>query len=176
MKGTILHSIKFIALILLLCLTISCLSGLGGLVNKEKIIRDRVLEIWNDGNLALIDEVYAPEAIVRTSHIPIPIKGLEAIKNCIVSTRTAFPDFHMRFEEIIIKGDRVVTRWTSEGTNTGTLRMAFINIPPTGKKVRFSGVSISRIEKRKTVEEIIVSNVLEMYQQLGFQLTPPPKK
>ncbi len=175
MKGTILHSIKFVALLLLPCLTISCLS-LGGLVNKEKIIKDRVLGIWNDGNLSLIDEVYAPEAVVRTSHIPIPMKGLEAIKNWIVSTRTAFPDFHMRFEEIIIKGDRVVTRWTSEGTNTGILKMGFINLPPTGKEVRFSGISISQIEKGKTLEEVVVFNVLEMYQQLGYQLTPPQKK
>ncbi len=158
-----------------LCFTLSCLASLG-LVNRQKIIKDRVLGIWNEGNLPLINEVYAPEAVVRASHFPIPIKGQEGIKNWIVSTRTAFPDFQMTFEEIIIKSDRVVTRWSSTGTNTGTLRMPFVNLAPTGKKVRLSGISISRVEKGKTVEEIVVFNVLEMFQQLGFQLTPPSIK
>lgn len=176
MRKSILHWMKIGTLYLLICLTLSCLSTLGGLVNKQKIIKDRVLGIWNEGNLAIINEVYAPEAIVRASHFPINIKGVEAIKNWIVTTRTAFPDFHMTFEEIIIKSDRIITRWTTTGTNTGVLRIPFINLPPTGKKVRFSGISISRVEKGKTVEEIIVFNVLEMFQQLGFQLMPPSIK
>ncbi len=162
-------------LFLLLFSIIGCLATLG-LVNKQKIIKDRVLGIWNEGNLALINEVYAPEAVVRASHFPIPIKGQEGIKNWIVSTRAAFPDFQMAFEEIIIKGDKVVTRWITTGTHTGNLKMPFINLPPTGKKVRLSGISIGRIENRKTVEEIVVFNVLDMFQQLGFQLTPPSIK
>jgi len=175
MKKSNLQYLKIGTLCLLLCLTLSCLASLG-IVHKQKIIKDRVLEIWNEGNLALINEVYAPEAVVRTSHFPIPIKGQEGIKDWIVSTRAAFPDFQMTFEEIIIKGDRVVTRWTTTGTNTGTLRMPFVNLPPTGKKVSLSGISIGRIENRKTIEEIVVFNVLEMFQQLGFQLTPPSIK
>lgn len=131
MRKSILQYIKISALLLLLLSTISCLASLGS-VNKQKIIKDRVLGIWNEGNLALINEVYAPEAVVRASHFPIPIKGQEGIQNWIVSTRTAFPDFQMTFEEIIIKKDRVVTRWTTTGTHTGTLRMPFVNLPPTG--------------------------------------------
>lgn len=175
MRKSILHWMKTGTLCVFLCFTLSCLASLG-LVNRQKIIKDRVLGIWNEGNLPLINEVYAPEAVVRASHFPIPIKGQEGIKNWIVSTRTAFPDFQMTFEEIIIKSDRVVTRWSSTGTNTGTLRMPFVNLAPTGKKVRLSGISISRVEKGKTVEEIVVFNVLEMFQQLGFQLTPPSIK
>jgi predicted ester cyclase len=162
-------------LFLLFFSTIGCLASLG-LVNKQKIIKDRVLGIWNEGNLALINEVYAPEAVIRASHFPIPIKGQEGIKNWIVSTRAAFPDFQMTFEEIIIKGDCVITRWTTTGTHTGTLRMPLINLSPTGRKVRLSGISIGRVEKRKTVEEIVVFNAMEMFQQLGFQLTPPSIK
>lgn len=119
MRKSILQYIKISALLLLLLSTISCLASLG-LVNKQKIIKDRVLGIWNEGNLAFINEVYAPEAVIRASHFPIPFKGQEGIKNWIVSTRTAFPDFQMTFEEIIIKKDRVVTRWTTTGTHIGT--------------------------------------------------------
>lgn len=175
MKESILYWIKIGTLFLVLISSISCLASLG-LVNKQKIIKDRVLGIWNEGNLALINEVYAPEAVVRASHFPIPIKGQEGIKNWIVRTRAAFPDFQMTFEEIIIKGDKVVTRWTTTGTHTGNLNMPFVNLPPTGKKVSLSGISIGRIENRKTIEEIVVFNALEMYQQLGFQLTPPSIK
>lgn len=176
MKHLFAQFMNVIFLLLVIFFALSCLSNLSGLVNKQKIIKDRVLGIWNEGNLALINDVYAPDAVVHASHFPIHIKGRDAIRNWIVSTRTAFPDFHMTFEDIITKGDKVITYWTSTGTNTGNFSIVFFNIPPTGKKVRFSGISISRLEKRKTVEEIVVFNVMEMLQQLGFQLTPPSIK
>ena len=37
---------------------------------------DKVLEIWNDGNRALVDEVYAPQIVVRTSSFPEDITGV----------------------------------------------------------------------------------------------------
>lgn len=173
MKKNVLPFWKFPVLFLFVFSSLSCLSSLGGLLNKQKIIENRVLGLWNDGNMALIEDVYAPEAVVQASHVPSPIQGRESIENWIMSTRRAFPDLRMAFDDIIIKGDKVITRWTTTGTNTGPFTVQLFKMPPTGKKVRFSGISISRIVKGETVEETVVFNVAELYVQLGFKLVPP---
>jgi predicted ester cyclase len=51
-------------------------------------------------------------------------------------------------EDIFAVGDRVVERFSSIGTQQGT----FMEIPPTGKQVRFTGIEIMRIAGGKIVE------------------------
>lgn len=55
--------------------------------------------------------------------------------------REAFPDLEITFDEQFAAGDRVVDRWTGRGTHEGEL----MGIPPTGRSVTASGISIHRI-------------------------------
>ena len=164
-------------LVFLLCLTFSCQQAeevAEGITEEEaKALLDSALEIWNNGNMALVEEVFAPEVVAHTSTFPEDIVGLEGIKNWVKFARTAFPDMYMTFDEIIVKGDNIVGRFTVTGTNTGPMSMPTGDLPPTGKKVRFSGLGIDRVQDGKITEEIVVYNVLDMMLQLGFTLTPP---
>ncbi|MFQ6108196.1 MAG: ester cyclase [Candidatus Aminicenantales bacterium] len=175
MRKSFLAFSMIIPVFFLLCLTAGCQKQVEKGITEEEInvITDKILEIWNEGNLALIEEVYSPDTVVRTSNTPEDIVGSEGIKNWVTNSRTAFPDFHMTFDEIIVKGDKIVTKWTFTGTNTGTLTMPFGKLPPTGKEVHVTGLAINRVENGKAVEELVVFNVLEMMQQMGFTLTPP---
>ena len=58
---------------------------------------------------------------------------------------------------------KVVTRLTMRGTNLGPFR----GMPPTGKKVEISGVSIGRFAGGKAIEGWLFSDSLGMLQQLG---------
>ena len=49
-------------------------------------------------------------------------------------------------------------------------------MPPTGKNVQFSGVSVVHMVDGKAVEIWDFYSVLDMYQQLGFTLMPPQEK
>ena len=173
MKKSLLQFTKVIPLVLL-CFAISCQQKVEDGITEEEVkaFTDHVLEIWNTGNLALVDEVYALEVVVHSSSSPEDIVGPDGIKAWVTNTRTAFPDFNMMFDEIIVKGDKIVTRWTSTGTNTGTFHMASGDLPPTGNKIKVSGIAINRVENGKAVDELVVFNVLDMMQQLGFTLTP----
>ena len=175
MKKSLLQITMIIPVILLLCFTFSCQQQIEeGITEEEaKALMDSALEIWNNGNMALVEDVFAPEIIARTSTFPEDIVGLEGIKNWVKFARTAFPDMHMTFDEIIVKGDKIVARFTVTGTNTGPMSMPFGELPPTGKKVRFTGIGIDRVQNGKITEEIVVYNVLDMMLQLGFTLTPP---
>jgi len=81
---------------------------------------------------------------------------------------TAYPDTHFTIEDQIAEGDTVVTRWTARGTHKGPL----MGIPPTGKQVTVTGISIGRVVNGKTVEGWSNYDTLGMMQQLGVVPAP----
>ncbi len=175
MKKSTRYFYMILPLVIVSCFCIGCQQqGEEGITEEDaKALFVSVQEIWNNGELALIEDVYAPEIVVRTSTFPEDIVGLEGIKNWITGVRTVFPDYHITFDEIIVKGDKIVVRFTSTGTHTGPTSMPFGDLPPTGKKVRIIGLGIDRVQNGKIIEILAVFNVLDMMQQLGFTLTPP---
>jgi len=180
MKKSLIQFITIIPLALLLCLNFSCqkqgekAETPEAMTEEEMKARvERDLEILNAGNLALVDELYAPEFVSHNYATNEEQVGLDALKEGITSMRTTLPDINVTYDEIIIMGDKTVTRWTMTGTNTGPLRASEGELPPTGKKIRLSGVTISRRVNEKIAEEWIYFNVLDMLIQLGWTITPP---
>jgi steroid delta-isomerase-like uncharacterized protein len=163
-----------VPLIGLLCFSLSCKeAAVQGVTEEEaKVLTDGVLKIFNEGDMAFIAEVFAPEVVAHTSTFPEDFIGHEGIKNWIESSRAIFPDLNMTFDEIIIKGNKIVTVWTLTGTNTGSMSMPYA-VPPTGKKVRVTGLAIDDVQNGKIVKETVVYNVLELMMQMGFTLSPP---
>ena len=66
-------------------------------------------------------------------------------------------------EEVRAEGEKVVVRWTARGTHRGEL----MGIPPTGKQVVTSGISILRIANGKIAEQWDIFDNLGMLQQMG---------
>jgi steroid delta-isomerase-like uncharacterized protein len=162
-------------LVILLCFIFSCQKPVEeGITEEEaRAMGDRALEMWNEGNFALAEELYAPEVVMHHSSSPEDIVGLDGVKNWITSSRTMFPDFNMTFDEVIVKGNNTVTRWTMTGTNTGPIQTPMGELPATNKNVRIFGFSLNKAENGKIVEEWVIYNVLDMMLQLGFTLNPP---
>ena len=133
----------------------------------NKAIDRRVTEEgWNQGNTALFDEFFTADFI---GHDPFgPVHGPEGFKQFYATYRSAFPDTHLTIEDQIAEGDTVVTRWTATGTNQGTL----MGIPPSGKRVTITGISITRIANGKAVEDWVNFDALGMLQQIGAIPTP----
>ena len=63
----------------------------------------------------------------------------------------------------LAEGDLVATRWSGRGTHEGEL----MGIEPTGKQVTVSGLTISRLEGGKIVEEFQNWDTFGLMQQLG---------
>jgi len=158
----------------LLVLTMSCIScqpgGTSGLAQEDANKLAAVFEeARNTVKLSLLDQVYDPAVVVHDCSAPGDIHGLDSLKLYYEGSHTGFPDFKCVFDDIFVSGDNIIFRWTITGTHTGSLR----GLPPTGKAVRFSGVAIDRVANGKIVEEWVYFNVLDLFQQLGFSLTPP---
>jgi steroid delta-isomerase-like uncharacterized protein len=128
--------------------------------NKE-IVRRLGVEPW-EGNMGVIDELVAPDYIGHDPSTPEQ-RGREGIKEFITTYLAAFPDGRITVEDQFGEGDLVASRWVGRGTHTGEL----MGIPPTGKQVTVVGITISRVEDGKVVEEWTNWDTLGMLQQLG---------
>lgn len=132
--------------------------------NKSIVLR--LFEEVMKGNLAITDELMA-EDYTQHSVFGIP-NGREGFKQFFMAFATAVPDAQFVIEDVTAEGDKVVTRFTVNGTQTGALQ----GIPPTGKKFSMKGIDIFRVVDGKVVEHWDAVDQLGMLQQLGAIPTP----
>ncbi|MDQ6774771.1 MAG: ester cyclase [Actinomycetota bacterium] len=65
----------------------------------------------------------------------------------------------------------VALRILFTGTHTGTFR----GLPPTGQRVRFSGLEINRMADGKVAEHWFQLDSVALFQQLGLRVVPGPR-
>lgn len=129
---------------------------------NNKRLTDRVWEeVWHRGDLARIDELFAPDFV---RHDPgRELHGPDQNRQFIEAQRTAFPDLHFHVEDQIAEGDKVCVRYRFDGTHKGP----FKGIPPTNKRVSYSGILIYRILNDRIVEQWTEFDLLGFLRQLG---------
>ena len=136
---------------------------------KNKALVARIpLEAFNQGKLAVIDEVVADNSIDHGELPPGMPAGKEGVKALVKALRSAFPDFKITIDLQVAEGDLVV----QHATTTGTMKGAFAGMPPSGKKATWEAIHISRVKDGKIVEHWQVQDQLGMLQQLGLIPTP----
>jgi steroid delta-isomerase-like uncharacterized protein len=129
---------------------------------ENKALARRAWETLAD-NPDVLDEVYAPDVVW---HEPDQeIRGLEQAKKFVSAYKTAFPDLKITVEDVIAEGDKVVSRVTLRGTHQGETEEFG---PPTGRQFEGGGITISRIEGGKIVEDWDSYDNLTTLQQLGL--------
>ena len=119
-------------------------------------------EVWGKGNLATIDELFAPDFVFNYPP-PGAAPDLKGYKQTVTMLSTAFADIQCTAEDVVAEGDKVAVRWTWRGTHKGE----FMGIAPTGKQATVTGISILRIVGGKIVEEWGEMDNLGMMHQLG---------
>jgi steroid delta-isomerase-like uncharacterized protein len=134
--------------------------------NNKKVSRRFFEEAFQQGNPKLFEEVYAANHVNRgPGAIPGLPDGPEGMRKYVDNYRTAFPDNNFTIDEQIAEGDRVVTRWTAHGTQTG--EMPGGGIPVTGKSATVTGMTVDRFMNGKIVESWSIFDQMGMMQQLG---------
>jgi steroid delta-isomerase-like uncharacterized protein len=130
---------------------------------NKALVRRQFEAIWNDGNLAVIHELYAPSYTNHDPANPAQAPGPAGFTQRVGLYRTALPDLHLTIEDQVAEADNVVTRWTASGTHKGDL----LGIPPTGKSVSVTGMLISRIDGGRFIEEWVNWDTLGLLRQVG---------
>jgi steroid delta-isomerase-like uncharacterized protein len=137
---------------------------------NEALVRRYFEEIWNEGNLELIDELFTTNFV---RHGPVgteggEVRGLEGFKDLVSSYRSGLPDLRIPIEDLIAEGDRVVTRWTAYGTHQGEL----LGNAPTGNQATVTGILVDRVSGGKIEEEWVAYDTLHFLRQIGAGTVP----
>ncbi|MER6260752.1 MULTISPECIES: ester cyclase [Streptomyces] len=116
------------------------------------------------GDLDALDAIVAPDAV---DHDPAPGQGPgpDGYKAMFGELRSAFPDLHVQVEHLMATDDELAFAYVITGTHLGPL----MGRPPTGRKVSYRGMQISRFDgDGKLVERWGSSDELGMLRQLGL--------
>ena len=132
---------------------------------NDALIRRWFEEVWNQGSVEAIDELFAEDGIAHglSDESGNPLRGPAGFKEFHARFREAFPDIVVTVEDTIAEGDRVAARCTVRGRHTGhTLGFAATQAP-----MEITGISIVRINDGKIVEGWNNFDFMTMYKQLG---------
>ena len=124
-------------------------------------------ELWGQGNMAVADEIIAPEYERHDAGDPFPARGPEDVKKIVGMLRGMLPDLRIEVEDVIAEDDKVVVRYTGVATDT----QGYMGNPPTGKPIRSQAIQIFRFDDGMIVESWAVRDDLGTLRQLG--LAPP---
>ena len=134
--------------------------------NNEATYRRIIEEGFNQGNLAVADELVGANAIEHQRGGAG--NGPEGLKRTISILRSAFPDFTLTITELVAVGDKVWAMQKGGGTNLGS----FAGQPPTGRQAFIDVIDVCRFEDGKMVEHWGVPDQLGMLMQLGHAAPP----
>jgi predicted ester cyclase len=135
---------------------------------NKALFRRFMEEVANQGHLAAVDELMAPDFTEHEAMPPGTPPGREGVKQAFAMVRAALPDLRVAIDDEIAEGDRVVFRETWRGTHRGEL----LGTAPTGKAVEFGVIDIVRVAGGKIVDHWAQTDWLSLLQQIGA--LPPP--
>ena len=130
---------------------------------NKALVRRFYKEAWANGELEVIDEVFANDYVRHDLRSTQALPGPEGMKRITADFRSAFPDLRFEVEIVIAEDEFVAARWTASGTHRG----AWGAVGPTGRSATFSGVNIFRFENGKVAELWNHRDDLGLMEQVG---------
>jgi predicted ester cyclase len=141
-------------------------------VEQNKRVSRAWIEAFNVGDRAAESEVLGPDYV---AHAPASLEPAaldsEAWAKFLDSFREGFPDLRLTIENVVAEGDLVAQRIRFTGTHTGV----FQGLPPTNRRVEFSGLELNRFVEGRVAEHWFQLDALGLLQQLGLMVLPGPR-
>ncbi len=134
--------------------------------NKETALKF-VERVINGHDLNAIDQVLSAD-FVEHSAPPGFASNRAGVKEMFGAFLAAFPDMHLRIDDVIVEGDKVVMRATATGTHKGP----FMGIPATNKSFSINEIHIVQVRGEQCVAHWGVVDMVAMMRQIGVM--PPP--
>ena len=127
------------------------------------VYRRLVDDVWNRGDPAAVDELFAPDFVGHDPGPPNLIDGPAGMKRFVAQMKAAFPDWRVTTDDLMADGDKLISRWTVRATHRG----AFAGVDPTGRRIEVRGISIHRVVDGRSVENWHGVDKLGMLRQIG---------
>ncbi|MCG8426684.1 MAG: ester cyclase [Chromatiales bacterium] len=122
--------------------------------SNEERVRFANDELFEKGNLGVVDEIFSADYIVHSGGKDY--KGREFIKRFIKLLRLAISDIRVvEIKFLSQTGDIIVWQRTLSGVHQADM----MGIPPTGEKVEWREMVVTRFDGEKIAEEWTVSEL-----------------
>ncbi|HKJ39550.1 MAG TPA: ester cyclase [Anaerolineales bacterium] len=131
-------------------------------IDAKELVRRIFEEAVNQAQTDVIGELYADDFI---DHSPGPDQapGPAGIVDVVKQYRTAIPDLSVTVEDVIVAGDRVITRETWRGTHRHRLG----DFLPTNASFVATRIHILRIENGRVAEEWTAGSIIDRLRALS---------
>jgi steroid delta-isomerase-like uncharacterized protein len=123
---------------------------------------ERWEQIWAGRDADGLASMHA-EHVKVTSPMFGQIKGREAVAESYVRLFSAFPDWTLTTEDLIIDGDSVAQVFSATATHKGD----FMGLPGSGRKAQFHGVRVLRFGNGLIEEERRLYDFTMLLMQVG---------
>ena len=134
---------------------------------EPKAVYQQLIEAVNQRNLAVIDELVAPDFVGHWLFAAPELHGREAYRQWFETLVRVFPDWRGTIEDLVAEGETVVARWRVQGTlQQEWTTAAGRTIPGRGQRMDIQGVHLVRVRDGQLVEQWHSQDVLTMLQQL----------
>lgn len=120
-------------------------------------------DMLGKANWQLANDILAPGIVMHHPSSPQPIEGVENVVGFLGAFREGFPDMSMKVEFAFGDDEFTAIRWRMSGTHTAAL----FGIPPSGKSVAVTGISLLRFSEGKVAEDWVSEDSLGLMQQIG---------
>lgn len=130
---------------------------------NKAIIRRLYHETSNLGNLAVVDEVYAPDVELHLPGIPEDPYGPSPVKQLLAMMHATFPGLRVTIEDLVAEGDKVAARVTFHQPHDGTLH----GLSPRLPQAAWGRLDIFRLFKGRIVEQWADRDDSWLLRQLG---------
>lgn len=138
-------------------------SGTMSVEQSRQLITRYFEEVWNQGQLDVLDEIMAPDYVNHSPSTPNSRPGPEDLKPIVRAMRDGIPDLHYQILDTVITPDKVAVHLKVTGTHNGTL----FGIAPTGRKVDVHQMQIEWIRNGRIWRHWRVTDELALMRQLG---------
>lgn len=119
-------------------------------------------DVWNGRDPAAFDEIGADDFVM---HDPMGDRDLPGAREMIQAVLDGTSDLEFTIEDMFAAGDRIVVRYTLEGTNDAP---SFLTTEPTGNHWRSEGITIYRFEGDEIAEQWDAFDYYGTMVQLGL--------
>lgn len=128
------------------------------------IVRKLYEEVYSKGNTEILDQICNKDLTIHDSALPHQqIKGIQNYKKREDEYKKAFPDKKVTIDDIFGTDNKVIVRWTCQGTQKGELQ----DIAPTNKRFKIMGISIYTVNNGKITEGWQSWDRLGLLEQIG---------
>ena len=135
---------------------------------EHKALVRRFVAALNRRDVAALDPFFAPDYVHHSGReLVLDSAGF---KQGFAAVLAAVPDYEATVTHLIAEGELVAAYMVVRGTHQG----AYAGYPPTGKAVTAVGTVFCRIAAGQIAEDWEVFDGLDLLQQLGATLAPPP--